>query len=56
MEEFITFKNVQELTKKSKPTIWRWEKEGLMPKKRKFGIRSVGWLKSEIEHWIQESI
>lgn len=44
---------VQVLTKLSKSTRWRLEKEGLFPKKRRLSRRSVGWLASEIQDWMQ---
>ena len=33
-------------------TVWRWEKEGQFPRRRKLGGRSIAWLKSEIMEWI----
>lgn len=35
----------------SRATLWRWERQGLMPKKRQLGPNAVGWLESEIEEW-----
>lgn len=33
-------------------TIWRWEKEGKLPSRKKIGDRAVGWKESDIEDWI----
>ncbi|MDI6854840.1 MAG: AlpA family phage regulatory protein [Deltaproteobacteria bacterium] len=33
-------------------TVWRWEKNGQFPRRRKLGGRSVGWLRKEILEWI----
>ena len=33
-------------------TVWRWEKQGQFPRRRKLGGRSIGWLKSEVMEWI----
>jgi prophage regulatory protein len=33
-------------------SIWRWEKAGLFPKRRRIGPGSVGWLESEVNAWI----
>jgi prophage regulatory protein len=33
-------------------TIWRWEKAGRFPKRRRLGPNSVGWLESEVEAWV----
>ncbi len=32
-------------------TLWRWEREGIFPKRIKIGRRSVAWLESEVEEW-----
>ncbi len=49
----------KELSKRlgvSEVTIWRWERKGLLPPKRRFGPNTVGWLASEIEVWWAEKI
>jgi prophage regulatory protein len=35
----------------SRTTIWRWEREGKMPRKRRVGPNIVGWREDEIEEW-----
>ncbi|MGD0827849.1 MAG: AlpA family phage regulatory protein [Desulfobaccales bacterium] len=37
----------------SRTTIWRKEREGTFPKKVKLGSRAVGYLKSDLEAWLQ---
>ena len=37
----------------SSSTLWRREQEGTFPKRRQLGVRSVGWLASEINEWIE---
>lgn len=34
------------------PTLWRWERDGLFPKRIKIGKRAVAWVESEIEEWL----
>ena len=34
-------------------TVWRWEKAGKFPKRLRLGKNACGWLKSEVEAWIQ---
>ncbi|WP_234567504.1 helix-turn-helix transcriptional regulator [Rhodohalobacter sp. 614A] len=41
-----------ELLSVSTVTLWRWETEGKMPAKVKFGGRMVGWRYFEIEEWL----
>lgn len=36
----------------SKPTIWRWEKEGNLPPRKKFGPNVSGWIRSSIQAWL----
>ena len=37
----------------SRSTLWRWEESGDFPRRRKIGPRLTGWLRSEIEEWVQ---
>jgi len=36
----------------SRATIYRWERAGLIPAKRRLGPNTVGWLESEIDQWL----
>jgi len=38
----------------SDATIWRWEKQDIFPKRIRLGGNGVGWLASEVDHWIRE--
>ena len=40
----------------SETTIWRLEREGLFPARRKLSAGTVGWLKEEIDGWIESRI
>lgn len=35
-------------------TLWRWEREGLFPKRRKIGKRAVAWVEAEIDDWCEK--
>ena len=35
-------------------TIWRMEKAGRFPKRIQIGGNSVGWLQSEVTHWLEK--
>ena len=35
----------------SRTSLWRWERQGRIPKKRDIGPNVSGWLESEIEEW-----
>jgi prophage regulatory protein len=34
-------------------TIWRMEKAGLFPKRRRISAGAVGWLESEVDEWLK---
>ena len=35
----------------SRATIWRWERRGDFPARRRLGPGVVGWLESELDEW-----
>jgi prophage regulatory protein len=37
----------------SRTTIWRKEREGTFPKRVKIGSRAVGYLRIDLEAWLQ---
>lgn len=47
---------VQGPTGLSRSTIYLWIQEGLFPKPINLGPRSVGWVESEIEAWLDSRI
>ena len=38
----------------SRASLDRWEKAGKIPKRIYLGARSVGWVKEEVDAWIEE--
>jgi prophage regulatory protein len=52
--KFIRFPEVQEkIGGLSRTTVWRLEKKGLFPKRRKLTSRAVAWVKAEVDAWVQ---
>lgn len=43
-----------EMLSVSRVTLWRMEKEGRLPRRRKIAARAVGWLESDIKEWLEE--
>ncbi|WP_119335144.1 helix-turn-helix transcriptional regulator [Hydrogenophilus thermoluteolus] len=41
------------ITKISRPTIYRWAREGLFPAPLKLGPRAIGWRADEIDAWLE---
>ena len=52
---FIRPKQIKEVIGLSEASVWRLEKAGKFPKRRKVGPGCVGWLYSELEEFIQRS-
>ena len=47
---------VKSLTGLSESTIYLRMSEGSFPKQVNLGSRAVGWISSEIDHWIEEKL
>ena len=50
--EFFRWETVHQATQLSRSTIWRLERDGQFPPRRKLSGNSVGWLRHEVENWI----
>ena len=49
----IRSRELQQLLQIGRSTLWRWEKsQPDFPKRRKLGLRAVGYLRSEVDAWI----
>lgn len=44
---------VFDITKLSKTTRWRLEKEGKFPKRRQISPNCVAWVESELNDWLE---
>ena len=55
-QEFIRLNVVQEITSLSKSTIYRLISEGTFPKQIQIGKRSVVWVRSDINNWINQKL
>jgi predicted DNA-binding transcriptional regulator AlpA len=38
----------------SRVTIWRLERQGSFPARRRLSVNAVGWIEAEVEDWILE--
>ena len=54
IDRLIRKKELCEILDVSEATLWRLEKRGELPRRRKISERRVGWLSSEIEQFISE--
>lgn len=55
-ERFIRFPEVQSITGRSRPTIYRDIEAGAFPKPIKIGPRAVAWPLSVIQEWMDNQI
>ncbi len=51
MSRLLRLPQVVERTGLSETTIWRWEKAGKFPRRRRLGPNSVAWVADELEEW-----
>lgn len=50
--QIIRMKEVIRRVGLSRSTIWRLERTGKFPRRRRLGPNSIGWLLSEVDDWI----
>ena len=48
----LRFKKVNARTGLSRSTLWREELRGKFPGRRQLTSGAVGWLESDIDHWV----
>lgn len=37
----------------SRSSLWRWEREGKFPRRRRIGRNTVGWMESEVDAFVE---
>lgn len=50
----IRFHEVSKLVGLSRSTLWRLERQGAFPSRRRIASRAVAWIAEEIEQWISD--
>lgn len=53
-QEFWREQQVREATKLSRSTRWRLESQGDFPARRQLSPNTVGWLRADVEAWIEQ--
>lgn len=54
--KLIRIKDVMNRTGLAKSTIYKYMKLGQFPQQILLGVRSVAWVESEVETWINDNI
>ncbi len=49
--EMVRLPRILRLTSVSRQTIYKWERQGNFPARRKIGPNAVGWLRRDIISW-----
>ena len=49
---YLRWPTIQEVSALSRVTVWRMERDGKFPRRRQLSANSVGWLKSEVDAWV----
>ena len=49
----VSIIELSELLSKSRVSIWRWERDGILPKPIKVQGRTLGWRESTILEWLE---
>lgn len=52
----IKLKDVQRITSLSRSSIYAYIDKGIFPTQVKLGARSVAWLESDIQSWVESKI
>ena len=55
-QHILRLPTVKAITGLSRSTIYLRMSEGSFPRQVSLGSRAVGWLASEIDHWIEEKL
>jgi prophage regulatory protein len=52
-DRVVRVRDLTELLGISRSTLWRWERGGLLPPKRRLGPNVVGWYEEEVQDWLR---
>jgi prophage regulatory protein len=53
LPRLVSFREVAQRVALSRSTIWRMERAGQFPKRRRLSVNKVAWWEPEIEEWLQ---
>jgi prophage regulatory protein len=55
IDQVLSTRQVLQITGKHRVTIYRWIRAGIFPEKHERRGHKVGWLRSDIEAWLQRA-
>jgi prophage regulatory protein len=53
LPRLVPFREVAQRVALSRSTIWRLERAGQFPKRRRLSVNKVAWWEPEVEDWLQ---
>ena len=53
-QQFFSYNDVANIVGRTNQTISRWVKQGLFPRPRQVSPHVMGWLRDDIEKWMEE--
>jgi prophage regulatory protein len=56
LPRLLPFREVTQRVALSRSTIWRMERAGQFPKRRRLSVNKVAWWEPEIEEWLQNRV
>lgn len=56
LPRLLPFREVTQRVALSRSTIWRMERAGQFPKRRRLSVNKVAWWEPEIEEWLQRRV
>jgi prophage regulatory protein len=55
IDQVLSTRDIVKITGRHRVTIYRWIRAGIFPRKHEAHGHKVGWLRSEVERWLQRS-
>lgn len=49
----VSISELSQLLSKSRISLWRWQRDGILPKPIKVQGRTIGWRESTILEWLE---
>lgn len=53
MKRLLSFDELKSKVALSRSSIWRLERQGKFPERRKISTNRVGWIEQEVDQWIE---
>jgi prophage regulatory protein len=55
-DHLLSLKEVMEMTGQARSSIYYWMSIGHFPKPKKVGLRSVAWIREDVQKWLNDIV